>query len=197
MASPGRRAGDVRPERGEREASILEPPARMGLTLLPIAPIEASVVHDLAGAMSAMGYRVTVVAEHPMPAGSYVPSRRQHQAEALVELARQQAGDRVLAVTEADLYSDDLNFVFGLADARGRAAVISVHRLRAGGDARVFHERVVKEAVHELGHTTGLGHCPDPRCVMHFSNTLADSDRKAAELCARCRSKRGGVAVAR
>jgi archaemetzincin len=185
----------VRPEQ-EREACTLERPARKGLTLLPIAPIEARVVHDLAGAMSAIGYSVTVVAEQPMPAGSYVPSRRQHQAEALVELARQQAGGRVLAVTEADLYSDDLNFVFGLADARGRAAVISVHRLRAGADARRLHERVVKEAVHELGHTMGLGHCPDPRCVMHFSNMLADTDRKTAELCARCR-KRGGFAVPR
>jgi archaemetzincin len=150
-------------------------------------------VRKLASAISAMGFRVTVAAERAIPVGSYVPSRRQHQAEALVELARREAGDRVLAVTEADLYSGGLNFVFGLADAGGRVAVMSLHRLRAGGDADLLHERAVKEAFHELGHTLGFLHCPDPRCVMYFSNCLADTDRKGAGLCVRCR--RLGCAV--
>jgi archaemetzincin len=154
------------------------------------------VVQDLVGAISAMGFRVTVVAERAIPFGSYVPSRGQHQAEALVELARQEAGDRVLAVTDADLYSGDLNFVFGLADAAGRVAVVSLHRLRAAGDTHLFHERAVKEAIHELGHTLGLRHCPDPYCVMSFSNSLADTDRKAAAVCARCR-RLGDFAVHR
>jgi archaemetzincin len=152
-------------------------------------------VHDLADAISAaMGFGVTVASERAIPVGSYDPARRQHRAEALVDLARQEAGERVLAVTESDLYSDDLNFVFGLADSSGRAAVISLHRLRADGDAPLFSERAVKEAIHELGHTMGLRHCPDPGCVMHFSNSLADTDRKATAMCDRCR-RRGGAAL--
>lgn len=160
------------------------------MTLLPIAPVDARVVQDLARAISAAtGSRLTVASERAIPLAAYVPARRQHRAEALVGLARQEPGDRVLAVTEADLYSDDLNFVFGLADSPGRAAVISLHRLRADGDPSRFRERAVKEAIHELGHTMGLGHCPDPGCVMHFSNSLADTDRKAAALCGRCRRR--------
>jgi archaemetzincin len=169
---------------------------RIALTLLPIGPIDLGVVRDLAGAVSALGFRVTVASERAIPVGAYVPARRQHQAAALVELARQEAGDRVLAVTEADLYSDDLNFVFGLADSPGRAAVISLHRLRAGGDAHLFRERAAKEAIHELGHTMGLPHCSDPLCVMYFSNSLADTDRKATAPCPRCRSL-GGFAPRR
>jgi archaemetzincin len=53
----------------------------------------------------------------------------------------------------------------------------------------LFLERVVKEAVHELGHTFGLEHCPDASCVMHFSNSLADTDLKQAAFCSRCRPK--------
>lgn len=53
----------------------------------------------------------------------------------------------------------------------------------------LFHLRAVKEAVHELGHTYGLGHCRNPRCVMSFSNSLRDVDRKERDFCPSCRRK--------
>ncbi|MFQ6039016.1 MAG: archemetzincin, partial [Candidatus Aminicenantales bacterium] len=53
-------------------------------------------------------------------------------------------------------------------------------------DRTLFLARCVKEAVHELGHAFGLRHCPNPRCVMHFSNSLLDTDKKTASFCQRC-----------
>lgn len=44
----------------------------------------------------------------------------------------------------------------------------------------------MKEAVHELGHTFGLVHCIDPKCVMFFSNSLADTDNKNTKFCKKC-----------
>jgi archaemetzincin len=96
---------------------------------------------------------------------------------------------RVLAVTEADLYEDDLNFVLGMAESRGRTAVISLCRLGLGTDEETRRMRALKEAVHELGHTLGLVHCPDAGCAMHFSNALVDTDRKSPRLCAMCERK--------
>jgi archaemetzincin len=100
----------------------------------------------------------------------------------------------VLGVIEADLYADGLSFVFGQAEMPGQWAIISLHRLREGSegdhDERLY-VRALKEAVHEVGHTLGLGHCPDPSCVMHFSNTLADTDRKGTDPCAVCATKAG------
>jgi archaemetzincin len=43
--------------------------------------------------------------------------------------------------------------------------------------------------VHELGHVFGLEHCPDPECVMHFSNSLLDTDRKSTSFCSQCRAR--------
>ena len=56
-------------------------------------------------------------------------------------------------------------------------------------DKNLFRERALKEAVHELGHTYGLGHCPDSTCVMHFSNSLPDTDLKGWKFCPDCQEK--------
>ncbi|MFN3466335.1 MAG: archemetzincin, partial [Candidatus Brocadiales bacterium] len=53
-------------------------------------------------------------------------------------------------------------------------------------DLTLLKERMVKEAVHEIGHVWGMRHCPDPCCVMFFSNSLADTDRKSDTFCKNC-----------
>jgi archaemetzincin len=49
-----------------------------------------------------------------------------------------------------------------------------------------MRERLVKEAVHELGHTFGLRHCDDWRCVMTSSHGVERLDVKSAEFCFLC-----------
>jgi archaemetzincin len=99
--------------------------------------------------------------------------------------------DKVLGVTEVDLYVPRLNFVFGEAQCPGRTAVISLFRLKPEfygqhPNRNLFVERSVKEAVHEVGHTLGLGHCHNPACIMFFSNSILDTDRKKLAFCERC-----------
>jgi len=100
----------------------------------------------------------------------------------------------VLGVTDADLYEDGLNFIFGLANPSLGAAIISLHRLKPefygnAPDERLLAERAVKEAMHELGHVFGLDHCPNPGCVMHFSNSILDTDLKGPLYCPACEEK--------
>lgn len=102
--------------------------------------------------------------------------------------------DRLLGVTDLDLYVPNMNFVFGEARFPGRVAIISTHRLKDTthhGDARLLPVRVIKEAVHELGHTLGLTHCDKPSCVMYFSNSLSDTDRKGEDYCETCAGRLG------
>ena len=99
---------------------------------------------------------------------------------------------KILVISDIDAYSGDLNFVFGEAYKGGRVAAIYLPRLRQefyGLDTNklVFHERIVKEAIHELGHTFGLSHCNNQLCVMHFSNSLYDTDIKEIKFCSDCK----------
>jgi archaemetzincin len=130
----------------------------------------------------------------PLPVRAYRRFQGQYLAFAFLEALEGFPGPyrRILGVTEVDLYVPGLNFVFGLARQGGRCCVVSVARLRPAfyglpHDEVVFRSRVVKEAVHELGHTFCLSHCPNPQCVMHFSNCLADTDRKSEGFCPKCR----------
>jgi archaemetzincin len=131
----------------------------------------------------------------PLPA-SCPEGRRQYLGDPFLEAltaARQHGDEVILGVTGVDLSVPGLNFVFGLADPRSQVAVISLARLYPEfyGQPRnpqLFKERAIKEAVHEIGHILGLGHCPDPSCIMFFSNTLADTDRKGPGFCAPCKS---------
>ncbi len=132
-----------------------------------------------------------------LPPYAYDKTRRQYNSTLLLEyLALINPGGyaKYLGVTEADLYAGRLNFVFGEAVLNGQYAVVSLHRLRPEfygnpPDRRLFEARVLKEAVHELGHTFGLTHCENPECVMHFSNSIIDTDVKKSQPCLNCQVK--------
>lgn len=125
---------------------------------------------------------------------AYNYRRKQYSAEEILSELRKRGGFRILGVTLADLYVPGLNFVFGVAEYGGAVALISLNRLRPEfygepHDEKRFSERIVKEAVHELGHTFSLKHCPRRSCVMHFSNSIYETDIKGESFCHTCRRK--------
>jgi archaemetzincin len=128
-------------------------------------------------------------------AQAHSPERKQHlSSKLLASLGKSEREERVVGIADVDLYVPRLNFVFGEADMVSGTAIVSLCRLRQeyyglAPDEALFLERATKEIVHELGHTFGLGHCPNNKCVMHFSNSLADTDLKEAHFCSKCRPK--------
>ena len=122
------------------------------------------------------------------------PDRGQYDAWRIVQAYRDMRGEDeyLLLMVEEDLYAAGLNYVFGLA-WRG-VAVVSTHRLRQEfyglpPNKELFMERLMKEAVHEVGHLHGLQHCSNRRCVMAFSNWIGDTDYKSWRLCSKCASR--------
>jgi archaemetzincin len=116
-----------------------------------------------------------------------------HSTPVLQRLAEASPPDalRVLALTDVDLFIPILTHVYGEAQLGGAACIVSTHRLNSGAETlrspSITVGRVVKEAIHELGHTFRLRHCPDAACIMHYCRSESDVDRKSNDLCRYCR----------
>jgi len=165
------------------------------IALVPIGNLDKDFLEALRPPLEEVfGQRTRVGDRTALPREGWNRDRGQHLASSLLaELSSlPHPGDRVLGVVDVDIFAPGLNFVFGQADISGRRALISLQRLRPEfyglpQDEDLFRERALKEAVHELGHTCGLGHCPDRTCVMHFSNSLPDTDFKGWKFCSICK----------
>jgi len=128
------------------------------------------------------------------PEGAYDANRGQHKSVELMKLLARSAptdAARMIGVTEGDLAIPTLTFVFGQAQLDGPVAVISLARLRQEfyalpADETALHERVTKEVLHELGHTFGLTHCADAKCVMSLATHIGLVDNKEERYCAQC-----------
>ncbi len=168
----------------------------MHVDIVPVGDVDAVVKREASGSVRAVyDCDVTVHDTQAVPAGSYVAGREQYRAEEFIDLAKRVgAGEKNIAITPKDLFYHQRNYVFGLAYLGGSGSVISTYRLRTSSDGGFSHQsasdiyadRIRKEVVHEIGHTLGLEHCENNRCVMNFSPTVRQVDRKEETLCGSC-----------
>jgi archaemetzincin len=101
---------------------------------------------------------------------------------------------RFVAIAEVDLYIPILKYVFGEAQLGGPCAVVSTFRLRQefyglDRDDGLLRDRLLKESLHELGHTLGLHHCEDYRCAMASSHAVEWIDLRDRTWCEECHGK--------
>ena len=164
--------------------------------LLPVGKIAASLLDELRDAIpKRLPVRCEILPLTLDPTPSYHPERQQfHSSEILQRMPGMvRPGDwRVLAVADVDLYIPILKYVFGEAQIGGACALVSTFRLRQefyGLDQNdsLLHERLLKESIHELGHTLQLRHCPDYHCVMASSHSAEWIDLREQHLCDACR----------
>ena len=132
----------------------------------------------------------------PVPEGSYERNRNQYNSTRILrEILTETPADaiKIVGIIDKDLCIPILTFVFGEAQLGGVASIVSIARLRQEfhglfPDDGILFDRLVKEALHELGHNFGLIHCHDRECIMYLSNTVRDVDRKRSTYCGSCDS---------
>jgi archaemetzincin len=172
------------------------------LCLLPIGNFGGSLLQELGAAMGKVFHVPFLVLPQVLdPEAAFHAERQQyHSSEILAAMQAFNTNEswRVLGVTAVDLYIPILTFVFGEAQIGGPCALVSSYRLRQEfyglpADADLLRARLLKEAVHEIGHTLELTHCYDYRCAMAASHAVEWIDIKDAWLCPQCQARALGA----
>ena len=165
------------------------------ITICPIGPVDDKIIEYIAERISARcGLESRVSDGMKNPEYAYNEVRRQYDSKVILKRLIQSCPHdtlRLMGVTHVDLYVTILKYVFGLAQIEGQCSLISTHRLRPEfydqpSNPDLLLSRVEKTAVHELGHTLGLTHCMDKRCVMSSSTRIENTDRKGPDYCPTC-----------
>jgi archaemetzincin len=165
--------------------------------LLPVGNIDSALLESISRLLpECLPVRCEILASPLDPVSAYHAERQQfHSSEILQRMqALAPRSWRLLAIADVDLYIPILTYVFGEAQIAGPCAVVSAFRLRQefyglDGDEDLLRERLLKECVHELGHTLELRHCQDYRCAMASSHAVEWIDLRGSSLCASCRSR--------
>ena len=125
---------------------------------------------------------------------AYDLTRDQYHSTAILEKLASTSppsATKIVAITHVDLFIPILTHVYGEAQLAGKACIVSTFRLQEGlsitNIEKEFENRVVKEVLHELGHTFNLRHCDDKSCTMHYCRSIKDVDRKTDQLCRYCK----------
>lgn len=166
------------------------------IRIVPLGRTERTVIETLRdGLASRLKMRVEI-AGCPFDLETvFDPSRIQYNSSRIIQGLEESRcggeGGRVLGVAAEDLYIPILTYVFGEAQLGGDYGVVSYHRLRNARyglppNPELEEERLLKEALHELGHNFGLTHCHTQDCVMRASTTVDDIDIKGGFYCPEC-----------
>ncbi len=181
-----------------------EGPAATGqvVVILPFGKVEPALLEGIAREVRArVNAETRVDAVRPLPKAAFYAPRNRWRAEKLLEAidADPPLGAwKVLAVTEAEISTTKGQVhdwgIAGLGNIGGQSCVVTGYLYRKHGKTRAdLVRRLNDTAVHELGHTLGLDHCPTVGCVMRDAkgNAIKSTDTSTGQYCALCRAKVG------
>ena len=166
-----------------------------GIHLLPIGPVDEDPLIAIgSGIRCTFGVAVHRLQHIEVPDYAFDSVRNQYSSELILRRIAQRSSDgavRILAVTDVDLFIPMLTFVYGQAQLNGKTSLISTARMRQEfyglpPSRALMLRRVVKESLHELGHTFGLTHCLVPSCPMVVATVISQLDAKGETLCSDC-----------
>jgi archaemetzincin len=157
----------------------------MFLRIVPVGEVSEGILNLVKDELENLNIKSRIMTKIDIPKEAYNQWRKQYNAEVIMDMLSKVSEVKfidksipTLLITDFDLYYSGLNFIFGLEDPARCCAIVS---------RSLLEERIVKEVIHELGHYIGLDHCYNNKCVMSFSPSVFDVDKKQKEFCDDCK----------
>ena len=131
---------------------------------------------------------VKVLEPIDFPENSYYKPRNRYRADSIIKYLQDNTknGFVTLGLTSKDISATkgkNPDFgLMGLGYKPGKACVASKFRLN-----KKNNEQFYKVAIHELGHTEGLNHCPEKSCFMRDAEGGNPTDEEK-DFCKKCKN---------
>jgi archaemetzincin len=156
------------------------------IILLPLGKINNTTIKNIYDSLQLIFPDVVLMKKEQMPAIAYTAPRNRYRADTLIHWMSRRANKSqvFLGITSFDISStknDTPDFgIMGLGYRPGNACVASDFRVKVKSN-------FFKIAIHELGHTAGLKHCPEKTCFMRDAESH-DPTGEEKEFCKKCKA---------
>jgi len=167
--------------------------AQKVINIQPLGDVSPDVINVITSSVENFyGYKCVVKPKVDFTKDILTDSKNRYEAGRI--LRKFNSKQNLLIITEKDIAcrKGDVKEwgIFGLGYRPGVTCVVSTCRIKRKVSREVFHERIEKICLHEIGHNLGLDHCKsgDTRCMMNDANgTIKEVDGEQIFFCKNCR----------
>jgi len=167
------------------------PPQEIKIFIQPLGDVSPNITNLIAKSISDFyGFKTEILKPVKPTDDLYAPSKTKYSANKI--LTKFNGSDNKMIITNYDISTKKGNIkewgILGLGLRPGNTCVVSTFRMKKNVSNNKFQERLIKVALHEVGHNLGLKHCEyDKKCLMNDAKgTIKTVDNEKIWICSKC-----------
>ncbi|WP_228435721.1 matrixin family metalloprotease [Chryseobacterium pennipullorum] len=159
------------------------------ILIQPFRDIHPEQVEKVAEGIKKVYPKVKILDAVDFPENAYYKPRNRYRADSIIKFLSERTKEEYVTI---GLTSKDISAakgkvkdygIMGLGYRPGKACVASQFRLSKENTGEQFF----KIAIHELGHTQGLPHCPEKMCFMRNAEGKNPTNEET-DFCTKCKT---------
>lgn len=155
------------------------------IQILPFSDVDQSKVVYLTSKLKEVFDSVAVLKSEDIPKQSYYKPRNRYRANNILDYMKYNYKGNVVAITEKDISIPTKDIpdhgILGLGSLYTNKCIISSYRCKK----KNINFELYKLALHEIGHTFTINHCPEASCTMNAGNK---TNNLKPTFCNKCKS---------